>query len=271
MNQPPFFSIIVVCLNPGSKLTKTLASIAMQTYPDYEVIIQDGLSSDGVLDTLESENADSRIRIFREKDKGIYDAMNRAVTKAEGRFVYFLNCGDLFFDQEVLANIQKETIEKEQHQQIIYGNIYETLTGQQVASNPRIDHFGCYRNVPCHQACFYEKELLVKHPFEIKYRVRADYEQFLWCTIEEKAMLTFVSLTVAYYEGGGFSETKENRKQSAAEHKEIVEKYLKKGELFKFCMILMLTLAPLRTWLARTPQTAAAYNKVKRALYKGKK
>ncbi len=268
--QNPFFSIIVVCLNPGERLKKTLESIAIQTCEDYEVVIKDGLSSDGILEAWEKENTDSRIHIFRQKDSGIYDAMNQAVARAAGRFVYFLNCGDLFFDENVLANIQKEAHAEKPELQIIYGNISEILTGQMVASNPRLDRFGCYRNVPCHQACFYEKELLTKHPFVVRYRVRADYEQFLWCALEEQAQLTFVPLTIAYYEGGGFSETAENRRQSAIEHREIVKRYMGRAELLKYRTILLLTLAPLRTRMAQNAKTAAFYNKIKGALYKNR-
>ncbi len=270
MIQKPFFSIIIVCLNPGHKLGETLESITMQTCQDYEVVIKDGQSSDGVLEAWEKENSDSRIRVYKEKDKGIYDAMNQAVTKASGRFIYFLNCGDLFFDEKVLAKVREKVQSGTDRPQIIYGNIFETLTGQQVASNPHLDRFGCYRNVPCHQACFYEKDLLIRHPFEIKYRVRADYEQFLWCALEEQAQLTFMPATIAYYEGGGFSETAENRKRSAHEHKEIAERYMKAGELFKYRAILLLTLAPLRTRLAENAKTAAFYNRIKSILYKNR-
>lgn len=270
MKPVPVFSIIVVCLNPGDKLRKTLDSITSQTYDDYEVIIKDGMSSDGIIETWESGNRDERIHIYREKDHGIYDAMNQAVTKAQGRFIYFLNCGDLFKDKNVLENIQKNIVNKSKNTdlQIIYGDILEVLTGQQVASNPRLDRFGLYRNVPCHQACFYERELLCRHPFLIKYKVRADYEQFLWCTLEEKAQLTYVPLTVACYEGGGFSETKANRRLSTKEHQDIVKQYMSKGELLKYRIILWLTLAPIRSKIAQNKKTAKIYNKIKSIIYK---
>lgn len=268
--ENPIFSIIVVCLNPGSKLALTMNSIAMQTLGDYEVIIKDGLSVDGTIEALEKSNQDVRIHIYRQADKGIYDAMNQAVEKANGNLVYFLNCGDLFFDDKVLENIRKKYVRQEGVRQILYGNIYETVTGQQVASNPHLDRFGCYRNVPCHQACFYERELLIAHPFQIGYRVRADYEQFLWCALEQQARLIFVPITIARYEGGGFSETRENKKVSVKEHREIVNLYMSKGEVLRYKVILMLTLAPLRTKLAENAGTAVLYQKIKRFLYQNK-
>lgn len=267
MFRSPFFTIIVVCLNPGSKLKKTLDSIASQTFHDYEVIIKDGMSADGAPKAWERENQDSRMRLISAKDKGIYDAMNQAVQKARGHYLYFLNCGDLFYQERVLDTVSQEIRQSSPTPQILYGNILEMLTGQLVSSNPHMNPFACYRNVPCHQACFYERELLRKHPFRLAYQVRADYEHFLWCILQEKAAYRHLPLAIACYEGGGFSETQKNRKVSAREHKEIVGQYMTKWERFCFRAILLLTLAPLRTRLAEHPKTAACYNKIKRMVY----
>ena len=276
----PYFSILVVCLNPGNKLKTTLESIKGQSFHDYEVIIKDGGSADGSVEYVRALQAQwgSSLRVIEKGDTGIYDAMNQAVAEAAGRYVYFLNCGDRFYSEQVLAQM-KEFIEsrtagavKREAIGIYYGNIYERLTAQVVSSNPHMDAFGCYRNVPCHQACFYSRELLLAHPFEVKYRVRADYEQFLWCffigTKQEKVAFAYQDLLIADYEGGGFSETKENRKQSATEHKEITRKYMSRGQLFYFQAVMVITLAPLRTLLARNAKTAGLYNRAKSLLYR---
>ena len=73
---------------------------------------------------------------------------------------------------------------------------------------------------------------------------------------------------VASYEGGGFSETKENRKYSDKEHKEITKMYLKKSSCIKYRLILWLTLAPLRSKIAESPRLSAGYNKIKSLLYR---
>lgn len=300
-----FFSIIMVCLNPGDRLKKTLDSIEGQSFRDFEVIVKDGMSRDGSIDyarelelkwkqesrKFESAKKEEKaasgfapdIRILEKRDKGIYDAMNQAAAEAVGKYVYFLNCGDCFYSEDVLEKMADFIREKETAGTpgIFYGNIFERLTGQQVISNPHIDAFGCYRNVPCHQACFYDRRLLLAHPFEVKYRVRADYEQFLWCFFQENAekadkssdmfksstAFHYAELLIVDYEGGGFSETKENRRISQREHREITEKYIPKGQLFKFRMIMCLTLAPLRTKIAENEKTAGIYNRLKKMLY----
>lgn len=278
----PFFSIIVVCLNPGDKLIKTLKSIENQSFCDWEVIVKDGMSSDG---TLEAANAfaqkHKKVLVLQKKDTGIYDAMNQAVAEACGKYVYFLNCGDCLYSNKVLEEMAAFISEKECAEKpgIFYGNIFERGTGQQAVSNPKIDAFGCYRNVPCHQACFYDRRLLLAHPFHISYRVRADYEQFLWCFfVGIKGNLAdnadsgttefyYKELLIADYEGGGFSETKENRRVSRKEHREITKKYIPKGQLLKFRLIMGITLAPLRRKLAENKKTAGVYNRLKRRLY----
>ncbi len=278
----PLFSIIVVTLNPGDKLLKTIESIRAQVCRDYQVVVKDGGSTDGSPDELKklkdkgiSEGAEdfwSRVEIYREPDKSIYEGMNQAAKYAKGRYLYFLNCGDYFYDESVLEQLRQEIegLESKGHNaspSIIYGDIYDALRDVRVASNPRIDGFGCYRNVPCHQACIYDAALFAERGYEPEYRVRGDYEHFLWSFYVKKARTVYVPVIIASYEGGGYSETKENRKRSAGEHKEITAKYMTKGELFRYRAILLLTLAPLRTRMAESPVMSGLYNGMKGLLY----
>ena len=271
------FSILVVCLNAGEKLQRTVESIIRQTCTDYEIVIKDGGSVDESLNLLPD---DPRITVVRKKDSGIYDAMNQAVLKAQGEYVYFLNCGDAFHEETVLQTISDEIDRKnrqdgESNQRdggktpdIVYGNIYDMLTRSMVSSNPSMDAFGCYRNVPCHQACFYKKQLVSEHPFSLAYQVRADYEQFLWCFFKARAALLYVPVLIADYEGGGFSESKSNLKKSALEHKKIVGTYMTKEQLIKYKAIMILTLAGFRTYLSHHPVWGKLYNDLKKKLYR---
>lgn len=266
------FSILVVCLNPGDKLRHTIESVLEQTESDYEILVKDGGSTDGCMAMLPP---DERIRVVSQKDRGIYDAMNQAVAQARGEYFFFLNCGDCFCDAEVLAKVGEHIRSAETQYAgekrppfIFYGNIEEEQTGAVVQSNPSMDDFGCYRNVPCHQASFYSKALFAGRGFDLSYRVRADYEHFLWAYYKAGAKTLYMPVTVSRYEGGGFSETRENRKISEKEHREIVKKYMPSRKVYRYRLIMLLTLSGLRTWIARNPVTAGAYNKIKRLLYK---
>ena len=278
------FSIIVVCLNAGEKLHGTVESILSQTEQDYEIIIKDGNSADEVTRAYLSEYERRQIRVYRTADAGIYDAMNQALQYVRGDYVFFLNCGDSFYDDNVLAQVKGQMAKEEDAKStalghtagetfgryIFYGNIHERRTGTAVQSNPRIDDFACYRNLPCHQACFYSAKLLKERGFDTHYAVRADYEHFLWCYYKGRAVMVYMPVTVALYEGGGFSETKENAKRSAREHKEIVCRYMPAEKVRKYRLLMLVTLAPVRTWIAGNPFTARVYQKIKRRLYRGK-
>ncbi|MCD7750683.1 MAG: glycosyltransferase [Lachnospiraceae bacterium] len=285
-------SIITVSLNAGDKLLETVKSAAEQTFSDYELIVQDGGSKDGSLKTLSdwlAENADmaGRVRIFTEKDNGIYDGMNRGAAKAQGEFLYFLNCGDVFHGPEALkafadgmedagvrwgntgADQEAAGVHQEAAAAIFYGNVFDTLRGSVVQSNPKMDTFACYRNVPCHQACVYHRSLFQERGYLSCCRVRADYEHFLWCFLEKKVPALYVPVTLADYEGGGFSETALNRKRSAAEHKEITAQYMTGRQRFCYRAALVLSLQPLRTALAENEATGRFYQKIKGTLYRG--
>ena len=273
------FSIIIVCLNAGDKLRETVESIRKQTERDYEIIIKDGCSDDEATKAYlaayapaAEQTGDGRIEIYRSRDTGIYDAMNQAVCRAQGDYVCFLNCGDRFFDDSVLLRVKEEIRRHDADKatdacRIYYGNVFECRTGTLVQSNPVIDDFACYRNLPCHQACFYDTGLLRERAFDTSYAVRADYEHFLWCCYRGGAETVYLPLTVALYEGGGFSETKENRKKSKREHREIVSRYMPAGRVRRYRLFMLLTLEPLRTWLSRNPVTAGIYQTIKRKLY----
>ncbi len=287
------FSIIVVCLNAGEKLRGTIESIRNQTEQDYEIIVKDGGSTDEVTvryikDHLEGmEGADGQVRLFTQKDTGIYDAMNQAVRHVRGDYVLFMNCGDSFYDEQVLKRVKEQIgrnaqrtgehrTKKTQNLQVVpryifYGNIHEQQTDTLVQSNPNIDDFACYRNIPCHQACFYDAGLLRDKAFDTAYAVRADYEHFLWCYYKAHAKTVYMPITVALYEGGGFSETRENEKRSLREHREITARYMPVSKVYKYRIVMALTLAPLRTWIARNPVTAGIYQNIKRRLIYRKK
>ena len=280
--QMKFISIIVVSLNPGERLKETLNSILEQTYTDYEIIIKDGGSKDGSLDFLKEEGILEKypqIRLIVQPDKSIYDGMNQAVSYVKGKYVQFLNCGDLFYDKTVLEKTAEYILNQEKTDTadgkkteqlspaIFYGNQYNLLQNSIVTSAPEINDFTCYRNVPCHQVCFYDGRLFAKRAYLLQYTVRADYEHFLYCIYEENARAFSMPITVCMYEGGGYSETKENRKKSAAQHKEITAKYLGKKAV-KYRLIMILTLSGLRGKIAESPRLSKFYNAIKSMIYK---
>lgn len=264
------FSIIIVCLNAGERLSATVDSVLGQSYENYEIVLKDGGSTDGSVEKITETVHDERLNICQKKDRGIYDAMNQAIELACGDYLIFMNAGDSFYDKEVLDKIAHVILNKTDKPGIIYGNLYHKGLSTVIYAPPAINDFTCYRNVPCHQTCFYSREMFAERAYNPAYNVRADYEHFLWCFYEKKADICYAPVTVAAYEGGGYSETKENKRRSARQHREITVKYMGRKKAGKYRWIMLLSLAPLRTAVANNKYLSAGYNQLKTLFYKRK-
>lgn len=257
------FSIITVCYNAGEKLAETIHTALSQEYENFEIIVKDGLSLDGSVENIPN---DKRITVYRSQDKGIYDAMNQALAKVTGEYVYFLNCGDSFYNTKVLSDMASY-IEKYEDKGIYYGDTYNEKSKVILPMPKKLSPLTCYRNIPCHQACFYHKSLFEERGYDLEYKIRADYEHFLWCYFVKNVKPVHTGLVVANYEGGGFSESPENRKRDRQEHQMTVRKYMTKSQLFTAKMYMVVTLMPLRRAMSQSKSFSKMYNAIKKCLY----
>jgi glycosyltransferase involved in cell wall biosynthesis len=161
----PHVSIITVCRNALSSLLRTEFSIRAQTCNSIEWIIVDGDSRDGTREHLESIT-DSWILWKSERDNGIYDAMNKGIQMATGRWLWFLNAGDVFHLMDTVKEIQKAPPDAE----ICYGDVMiEEPAGHKIGLKSEItphklpvelDKY-CFRNgmVVSHQAFVVRREV----------------------------------------------------------------------------------------------------------------
>lgn len=261
------FSVIVVSYQAGDKLQKTIESIQCQTYNQYEIIVKDGGSSDGSIEGL-AENSSLFIKV--EEDTGIYDAMNQGVQYATGEYLLFLNCGDTFYSCDILEKVALQ-IEENPNRGIYYGEIYQEQS-QSVEVMPRkITGFTCFRHMPCHQGMYYERSLLEEHIYNVDYRVRGDYDHFLWCYFRKGIRPFFLNQILSSYEGGGYSETLSNAERSREEHQRITEEYISPITLLCYRLCMVLTLSSVRKKMANNSRYANLYNGVKKVLYRRSK
>lgn len=153
---------------------------------------------------------------------------------------------------------------------VFYGNTFSAATGAVVHSAPSITGFTCYRNIPCHQSCFYDARLFEAKRYDLQYRIRADYDHFLWCFYRGNARMAYMDFVVASYEGGGYSESRENQVRDSEEHRLITARYMSRGELLRYQAALALTLAPLRRFMAENKAFSGLYHRVKGWIYRRK-
>lgn len=271
------FSIITTSFNPGEKLMFTIKSILDQDFRDFEIVVKDGASKDRTPEKLQQDKragqaiAEQKLKLIIKEDRNVYDGMNQALEVCQGEYILFLNCGDRFHDRKVLAKAAEE-IDKRNNAMgnvpaIYYGNTYCMRTDSKVHSAPEITGFTCYRNIPCHQSCFYDRRLFQEKKYDTSLKIRADYDHFLWCFYQVKARFQYLDIVVSDYEGGGISEMKENRNADKAEHELVIKRYMKMSEILKYKGIMLLTLAPLRRWIAESSSLSGIYHFVKNFLY----
>ena len=179
-NHPtPKFSIITVTYNAEAVLEDTIQSVISQTYHHVEYILVDGASKDGTLSIIDRYR-DRITRIVSEPDKGLYDAMNKGLRMARGKYVLFLNAGDRLATG---ATLSRYAMAAERDPDIIYGDTMivdaaGTLLRPRHLSAPRVltaDSFARGMLV-CHQAFMVRRELAPE--FDTRYRLSADYD---WC------------------------------------------------------------------------------------------
>src|SRR5579871_5963814 len=115
----PLFSIITTTYNCGSKIDHTWASLLAQDFADFEYQVIDGNSKDGTQERLAAIK-DSRVQFCSEPDRGIYDAMNKGIARAQGRYLFFLGAGDWLLPG-VLQKISLHLAES--NDVLVYGNV----------------------------------------------------------------------------------------------------------------------------------------------------
>ncbi|MBQ9117079.1 MAG: glycosyltransferase [Clostridia bacterium] len=248
--ERPFFSVITVCFNAGDALKSTALQLAEQTCGDYEHIIKDGGSTDGSVSHLPS---DPRIKLISCPDGGIYDAMNQAISTAKGRFIFFLNCGDLLKDTAILEEIRNFILKNlpedgDSPDSVVYGNC---ILGDTPLRQPsKLSKAYLYRRPLVHQTMFFGSGVFNAHgDFDTSIKIRADHEITLRALCGGTEFL-HIDRVICIYQRGGYSEKPENREIRSSELARIRGKYYTEREQKKYRLLQHLTLSKLRGRIA---------------------
>ena len=173
------YSIVIAVLNGAESLKTTLTSVIEQTYSDWEIIVQDGGSTDGTLETL--RHYGNRVNWLSEPDTGICDAWNKALTRVTGDWTLFLGADDRLLHKHVLAQCYHHLADLPDHIRFAYGAL---LLGED-GSDPKCLALNRPLRGMYHQflqnmglpfpSTFIHSSLLREQPFDTDYAIAGDY------------------------------------------------------------------------------------------------
>lgn len=196
-------SIITINYNNHIGLEKTMNSVLLQNYRDYEWIVIDGGSTDGSRELIEQHQNDIAFWCS-EPDNGIYHAMNKGVTKAHGDYLQFLNSGDVLVDNNVLSDFVKLSPIAD----VIYGNAIivneeDLETGRFVAPKDlRLSYF--WSHSLNHQATFFHKRCFENIKYDEKLKIASDVKLYM-SLLYYGYNFQNIELDIARYDNSGLS------------------------------------------------------------------
>jgi len=206
--NPPLISIIIPALNSAKTLPETLKSVGDQSFKDFEVVVVDGASTDGSVKLLKDYHEyDERIKFVSEKDKGIYDAMNKGMAISTGSWLLFLGSDDRLYNDQVFASVSN--ILRLPENKVVYGNV--CMVGDSAWAKDNQIYDGPFdkakilnKNI-CHQSIFYRSDFVKKEigSYNIEYRLCADWDFNLRCFA--KTDFLYVNNIIAKFYGGGLT------------------------------------------------------------------
>lgn len=210
MKNNIIISIVTVVYNAEDTIEKTIKSVNNQTYKNIEYIVIDGFSKDKTWDIV-IKNKKKINKCVQVKDSGIYDAMNQSLKYCSGEYVYFLNSGDTFYDNNVIYDIVKELCEDNKLPEMIYGGIIHKnpipgVYSQKVKNRSfSIKELSEGKTIN-HQALMIKKQTIEElNGFNILYKLSADFD--MECKIFKSSYyrIKYINRIVIKFYGGGAS------------------------------------------------------------------
>jgi glycosyltransferase involved in cell wall biosynthesis len=199
-------SIITVNLNNRDGLKKTVESVISQNFADFEYLVIDGASTDGSVDVI--RQYEGRIAHWQsEPDRGIYEAMNKGIRRAQGEYCLFLNSGDWLASEHVLADVFAHKTDAD----VIAGNVYFFDSAKNriqwtVCSPEKVTAKTLfYGNIP-HQAAFIRRDLFRSVGFyDERMKIASDWAFFLEAFLVHGASYRHFDGVVSYFNMEGIS------------------------------------------------------------------
>lgn len=206
-------SIITVTFNSATTVRDTIESVLKQNYKDYEYLVIDGGSKDNTVDIIKEYEPKfgGRMKWISEKDKGMYDGINKGIRMASGDVVGIINSDDFYHRTDVFEIINK-SFEENKGIQAIYGDVrfvypdnLEKTVRYYSSKNWRPWRFR-FGFMPAHPTFFTYKENFEKYGYyQYDYHIAADYELLIRHFYTNKVPAKYVPLDFMKMRTGGRS------------------------------------------------------------------
>lgn len=218
----PKLTVITIVYNNVRDIERTVLSVLNQSYPNIEYLVIDGASTDGTLDILKKYEGRLK-RLISEKDKGIYDAMNKGIAMACGDYILFMNSGDEIYASDTVDKVFNSSSDAD----IYYGEteMYDDhwiSLGQRRHKTPETFTWKGFRYGMSisHQAIYIRTSLI--EPYDAQYKLSADIDWIIRAAKKAKKMVN-TRMYVAKYLVGGMS--KKRHRKSLIERYHIFSKH----------------------------------------------
>lgn len=242
-------SIITINYNNAEGLRKTLASVASQTYADIEHIIVDGGSTDGSVEVIREYEQSlasrlsplaSNLKWVSEKDKGIYNAMNKGIRMATGEYIEILNSGDILFDanvtQRMIEHLDQINSQNENPIGILYGNMIKVNAQGKVVGKSGYTEYSLrqfYSSTLNHDCAYIRKDLFEEYGlYDENLKIVSDWKWYLQALGLGRVKPEYVDIDVTIFDDGGISET--NLTLRNAERRKVLEELLPPAILWDY-------------------------------------
>ena len=234
------FTIVTCTFNAEHELQRTLDSVFQQSHTDVEHLILDGLSCDGTVEMAQAykQRSDEArtghdIIVCSERDKGLYDAMNKGIIKATGDYIVFLNAGDTFPSESTLEHIAHCLGDGEALPGVIYGDTNIVNDEGRFLHRRRLQPpanltWRSFKHgmLVCHQSFYVRADLAKELRYNLEYRFSADFDWTIRIMREaERRKLSLLNshLVLTDYLSEGM--TTRNRRRSLFERFHIMAHY----------------------------------------------
>jgi glycosyltransferase involved in cell wall biosynthesis len=197
----PYITIIIPTFRAAKTLRVTLDSVLYQDFRDFEVLVMDGGSDDGTA-AIVQQAADDRIRFVSERDKGVYDAMNKGILAARGVWLYFLGADDLLYGPGVLSAVFGAAGHEDAD--LLYGDVVSPSYKGRYDGQfdfPKL----LSRNIS-HQAIFYRRSLFDRFGgYDLNYPGYADWDLNIRLFAAAGVRIRYIDAIIARFGPDGIS------------------------------------------------------------------